>query len=347
MLFFFFSTILYLSGNAADKSDWFENLLILLLSCTCGTHHQRLDSLHLSSNSKKLQWFLTHHRYLLDICLSVILRLRVYWIFFQVDSSFSGPGTHITHRRKRSAAWRTVLTHRGWTEPAASTLTILKHATLHKLWCTFTHIVSEDYLSERLSKIKMKECRTDLVETVTGREEQGNRGTEWSHEEVMCRKQRGLQREHEGVWRRGEGGVYTVYGGSPRQSWLSSSLTMTELPFPWQPSLSDGGERGGGMQARTAEMETEIDRKCNDHLLTVLWRCRSSAKVCLTWLQHPSALLPLLLFLVLLSFPRPPMSFWQSCVLLFLLSSSSLPPPPCLLLLLLLLLSSCLFGVCS
>ena len=162
---------------------------MLLLSCTCGTHHQRLVSQHLCSNSKKLLQFLTHRRYLLDICLAVILRLRVYCIFFQVDSSFSGKA-HTSHTgEKRSAAWRTVLTHRGWTEPAASTLTMLKHATLHTRWCTFTHIVSEDYLSERLSKIEMKECRTDFGETEAGRGEQSEAMKRWCAESTEgCRE---------------------------------------------------------------------------------------------------------------------------------------------------------------
>lgn len=38
------------------------------------------------------------------------------------------------------------------------------------------------------------------------------------------------------------GRTYRVYNVSPCQSWLSSSFTMTELLFPWQPSLSDGEE---------------------------------------------------------------------------------------------------------
>lgn len=44
--------------------------------------------------------------------------------------------TKITHRKQGSAAWRTLLTQKSWTKPAASTLTMLQLNTLH------THILS-------------------------------------------------------------------------------------------------------------------------------------------------------------------------------------------------------------
>lgn len=98
-------------------------------------------------------------------------------------------------------------------------------------------------------------------------------------------------------------------------------------------------------------MEGKIEReKCKDeeHLLTAPLLCRSSAKVCLTWLQRPSPLLPFPSPL-----PRPPLLLPSSAVLFdrvvssSSLSSSSPPPPPPSPppYLLLLLVSSCLFGV--
>lgn len=220
--------------------------------------------------------------------------------------------TKITHRKQGSAAWRTVLTQKSWTKPAASTLTMLQLNTLHihahthtlslstyiciYISCTTDQEGDGEKWAKRSAKLIFYRDRLKTQSKDSNTERKTERSIKW----LMCFKVRYLWWECEGKWRK-ERQSEMKRGRSVHGVPRVSSPVMTEqqphhdgAPVPmttpavrWrEEQRRDAGEEGSdGWRWK---------HKDERGLLTGRLLCRSAAKVCLTWLQH-----------LLLAFPFP------------------------------------------